>query len=161
MARRAPFGSFHEDPPAEIREHAPLFDWARAQAAAIAETREKLVDKRLELETISLVVEESGEFGEVEEAKERLKKAKQDALDCSPVQTATEALRKARKALKKVAATKKLRTIKKEVDVLRIVIDETKDRLASGLAAGKVPQTVADVIDEAVDGAMGKGKRAS
>lgn len=142
MARRAPFGSFHEDPPALIREHAPLFDWARSQAAAIAETREKLASKRCDLEEITTVVEQSGEFSEVEDAKERLKKAKDDALDCDAVLKAQKQLKAARSSLKKVAAVGKMKAIQADVKALRGVVEESKERLASGLAAGKVPSVV-------------------
>ena len=36
------FASFREDPPAVVAPAYDLFSWAREQAAAIAETRERL-----------------------------------------------------------------------------------------------------------------------
>lgn len=140
-----PFSSYRdESPPAIIQPAATLFDWARDEAAAIAATRTRLEEKRADLATIEAVVEESGEYGDVEEAKDRLKKAKDAALDCDAVERASDLLAKARKALKRVAAVEKMKSIQADVKALKGVVEESKERLAIGLAAGRVPQLVAE-----------------
>lgn len=138
------FASFREDPPAIVQPARDLFSWAREQAEAIASTRARLDEKRADLATVEAIVEESGEFSDVEEAREAVKKAKADALDCDAVLRAKIALKKARKALKKVAAVGKMKAIQADVKALRGVVEEGKDRLATAIASGKVPSAVED-----------------
>lgn len=136
------FGTFREDPPAVVADARDLFSWAKEEADTIAATLVLLNDKKLKLATIEAVVEESGEFGEVEEAKERLAKAKAAALDCDEVLKVKKQLKLARAALKRVAAVGTMKSIAGEVKVLRAVFEEGKTRLATGLADGKAPQVV-------------------
>ena len=99
------------NPPAIIQPAATLWDWAKTEADAIEATRARLDEKRADLATITAVVEESIEYGELEEAKERLKAAKTAALDCDAVERASDLLAKARKALKAVASAGKAKAI--------------------------------------------------
>lgn len=129
-------------PPAIIQPAATLWDWAKAEADAIEAMRARLDEKRADLATVTAVVEESIEYGELEEARERLKAAKTAALDCDAVERASDLLKKARKALKAVASSSKAKAIAGEVKALKGVVEEGKSRLAHGLAVGRVPATV-------------------
>jgi hypothetical protein len=131
-------------PPAIIQPAATLWDWAKAEADAIAAMLVRLNDKQVDLATITAVVEESIEYGELEEARERLKAAKTAALDCDAVERASGLLAKARKALKAVASSSKAKAIAGEVKALKGVVEEGKSRLAHGLAVGRVPTTVGE-----------------
>lgn len=136
------------NPPAIIQPARDLFSWAKEQADAIEATRARLEERRAELATVEAIVEESGEYADLEEAKEAVKKAQADALDCDAVLRAKKQLKKARAALKRVAAASKAKSLAGQVRALAAVVSESKDRLASGLAsglaAGKVPTVVPD-----------------
>ena len=77
------------NPPAIIQPAATLFDWAKAEADAIEAMRTRLDEKRADLATVTAVVEESIEYGELEEARERLKAAKTAAQAARPVKAHT------------------------------------------------------------------------
>ena len=132
-----------DTPPAHVAEYAPLFEWAKDQAAAVRVTKDRIAEKRNDLATVTETVEESMEFKDVEDCREALKKARDAAIERdADVLSAKEALADARKELAKVASFKKQREIKGGIKALETVCDETKDRLAHGLATGKVPSAV-------------------
>lgn len=74
-----PFTFADREPPAEIREHEPLFDWAREQAAAAKELDAKIAAARKKHDATLAMLTESVEHGEVEAAKERLRDARKAA----------------------------------------------------------------------------------
>ena len=137
-----PFTFADREPPAEIREHAPLFEWAREQAAAAKELDAKIDAARERHARAVTVLHESMEFREVEAARERVRDAKKDAIETDPaVVKAAEALKKARAAMRKsardiLAAEKKA---KGDVKALVQVKDETERGIVGALKAGRVP----------------------
>lgn len=146
-----PFTAYRDEP-AMVAEAVPLFTWAREQADAVAATKERIVEERARLATVTETVEESEEWKVVDDLKEKLKEAKKAAVEHdSDVNDLAEQLADARKDLAKVSSFKKQREIKKGVTALETVCLETKDRLATGLAAGKVPTVVEEsVLDKTV-----------
>lgn len=136
----------HREGPAIVAEAAPLFSWAREQAEAVAATLKRAEEERKRLATVDETVEESMEFSAVEEAAQALADAKKAALEDDPaVADATKQLAEARAALKKVAAFQKSKAIKKSIKALVEVATETKDRISTALATGRVPNVVEDV----------------
>lgn len=138
------------EPTAEIREHAPLFDWAREQAAAAKELDAKIAAARKKHDATLAMLTESVEHGEVEEAKERLRDARKAALeDDDDVQRAKDAVKKARAAMRKtardlIAAEKKA---KGDVKALVAVKDETERGIVGALKAGRVPSDSDFVVE--------------
>ena len=144
---RLPFHA-HE-PAAEIREHAPLFDWARDQAAAAKELDAKIAAARKKHDATLDVLHETIEFADVEEAKEKVAEAKRAALDDPAVAKAKAALKDAKKALKRnakalLAAEKKAKT---DVKALVQVKDETERGIVGALKAGRVPSDSDFVVE--------------
>lgn len=138
------------NPPAEIREHAPLFDWAREQAAAAKELDAKIAAARKKHDATLAMLSESVEHGDVEAAKERLRDARKAALeDDDDVQRAKDAVKKARAAMRKtardlIAAEKKA---KGDVKALVQVKDETERGIVGALKAGRVPSDSDFVVE--------------
>lgn len=132
-----------QDKVQDVREVHPLWDWARDQAAAVANVRQRAAEERKRLDEVTAIVEESMEWKDAEECREALKDARKAAVERDDdVISATENLAAARKKLKKVAAVNKQRAIKASVKALETVGAETKDRLAEGLASGKIPSAI-------------------
>lgn len=147
MAR--PFTFADRDVPAEVREHMPLFDWVREQAAAAKELEARIDAARKKHDATLEVLTESIEYGEVEEAKDRVAAAKRAALDDPAVAKAKAALKAAKKALQRsakalIAAEKKA---KGDVKALVQVKDETERGIVGALKAGRVPSDGDLVID--------------
>ena len=141
-----PFTAYRDENPAHVVEAAPLFQWAREQADAVAATKAKIEAERARLATVLETVESSGEFGDLEEARERARKAKVAAYDADPayVKAALD-VKAARAALKKVKAHAVAKDIKKGIKALVATVGETQDRLATALSDGKVPAVVEGV----------------
>lgn len=140
MAR--PFTFADREPPAEIREHAPLFDWAREQAAAAKQLDERIALARERHERTVTVLHESMEFREVEAARERVRDAKKAAVEDDPaVAKAADALKKARAALKKSAreVVNAEKSARLDVKILVQTKDETERGIVGALKAGRVP----------------------
>lgn len=147
MARRAPFGSFHESPPALIRESMPLFDYVMEQTKAAKEVAARLDAAREDHSRTVTILHESMEWKALDAAKERVKDARKAALeDDGDLADAREEAKAAAKALKKTAAAlvKAEKKARGEVKLLAAVKDETDRRVLSALAAGKVPQLVTE-----------------
>ena len=144
-----PFTLADRAPAAEIREHHPLFDWARAQAIAAKELDAKIDAARKKHDATLAVLHETIEYGEVEEAKEKVAEAKRAALDDPAVAKAKAALKAAKKALKKnardlIASEKKA---KSDVKALVQVKDETERGIVGALKAGRVPSDSDFVVE--------------
>lgn len=142
-----PFTAFRDVPPvAHVAEVAPLFAWAREQAEEIAAKAARIEAEREKLARCVETVEESMEFGEVEEAREAVKAAKGAALDNDATYLkAQDALKKARKALRDVSAAKTAKAIKSTIGAMVTGIATAKDELTAALASGRVPGAVEDV----------------
>ena len=143
MARRAPFGSFHEDPPAIVRESMPLFEYVMEQTKAAKEVSARLDAAREDHARTVTILHESMEWRELEAAKERMKDARKAALENDDdLANAREEAKAAAKALKKTAAAlvKAEKKARGEVKLLAAVKGETERRVLGALAAGKVPQ---------------------
>lgn len=148
MAR--PFTFADREPPAEIREHAPLFDWAREQAAAAKQLDERIALARERHERTVTVLHESMEFREVEAARERVRDAKKAAVEDDPaVAKAADALKKARAALKKSAreVVNAEKSARLDVKILVQTKDETERGIVGALKAGRVPSDSDFVVE--------------
>lgn len=142
-----PFTAYRDDVPAPLSaEAAPLFAWARERAEDIAKRAERIASERDRLALVTSTVEESMEFGAVEEAREAVKAAKDAALDNDATYVkAKDALSKARKALREVKAAKSAKALKSTIRAMTTGVATAKDELTAALAAGKVPGVVEDV----------------
>ena len=130
------------NPPAEIREHAPLFEWAREQAAAAKELDAKIAAAKERHARALVVLHESMEYREVEALKEKARDAKKAAVESDPaVAKAAEALKKAKAALKKSAAEiiAAEKAAKGDVKALVEAQQETERGIVGALKAGRVP----------------------
>lgn len=135
-------------PPAEVREHLPLLDWAVAQARAVAELDKKIEAARKRHDATAAVLAETVEVEDVEEAKDRLAAAKRAALDDPAVAKAKLELKAARKALKQTAASliKAEKKARGDVAALVSVRSETERGIVGALKTGKVPSAFDDVL---------------
>lgn len=127
---------------AEVREAHPLFDWAREQAAAAKALDEKIAAAKERHALALVVLHESIDFREVEAAKERVRDAKKKAVEDDPaVAKAALALKKAKAALKKSAATviAAEKAAKGDVKALVEAQQETERGIVGALKAGRVP----------------------
>lgn len=145
-----PFTAYRDDAPAaHVTEASPLFQWAREQAEEIAARAARIEAERDKLALVVSTVEESMEFGEVEEAREAVKSAKGAALDNDATYLkAQDALKKARKALRDVSAAKTAKAIKSTIRAMTTGVATAKDELTAALAAGRVPGVVEDVASK-------------
>ena len=138
------------NPPAEIREVHPLFDWAREQAAAAKELDAKIAAAKERHARALVVLHDSMEYREVEALKEKARDAKKAAVESDPgVAKAAEALKKAKAALKKGAATviAAEKAAKGDVKALVQVKDETERGIVGALKAGRVPSDSDFVVE--------------
>lgn len=142
-----PFTAYRDDAPAaHVTEASPLFQWAREQAEEIAARAARIEAERDKLAIVVATVEESMEFGEVEEAREAVKAAKGAALDNDATYLkAQDALKKARKALRDVSAAKTAKALKSTIRDMAQASATAKDELTAALASGRVPGAVEDV----------------
>ena len=147
-----PFTAYRDDAPAaHVTEASPLFQWAREQAEEIAAKAARIEAERARLAAVVATVEESMEFGAVEEAREAVKAAKGAALDTdSTYLKAQDSLKKARKALREVKAAKSAKAIKSTIRAMVVASVTAKDELTAALASGKVPSLVEDVASKTV-----------
>lgn len=134
--------SLIDGPPALIAQDMSLFDFAIREAKAAAALAQRIADTEAERDEAQAVVEESGEFGAVEEAALAVKAIRDELmLDESALKAKAE-LKAARKALRAVKAHGVARALTKELKVLRATLDDAQHGVVAALATGRVPSKV-------------------
>lgn len=124
----------------EVRVHADLFAWARAEAERIGVAKSIQVERIKAMNGAAMALEVEPAWLTLAEAKQALKNAKKALLDGDPaVLDAKEAVKVARRNARGLSALATLKVMKADAKAGEAAIRQREADLAAWLARGEAP----------------------